>query len=625
MISIENLNKSYGDDILFENVGFKINPREKVGLVGRNGHGKTTLFDMIIGLQSPDSGSISIPKHYRIGYVTQKLEFTADTVLEEGILGLGPDCEGEHWRVEKVLAGLGFSNDDMHQSPFAFSGGYQVRLNLARTLVSRPDCLMLDEPTNYLDITSIRWIKGFLKSWPGELLVITHDRGFMDDVVTHVLGIIRKNVRKIKGDTQKFYTRIVQDDEIYEKTRKNDDRRRKEIEKFVSRFRAKARLANLVQSRMKTLEKMTPSEKLAHYKTLAFQFREAPFTGKYMLGAESVTFSYDKNDAASLVSDFSINIAARERVCIVGRNGAGKTTLLKLLAGELSPDSGKITYHPNLVTGFFEQTNIASLVDERTIEEEILYSNPDMGRQGARNICGAMMFEGDSAIKRIGVLSGGEKCRVMLGKLLGVPVNFLLLDEPTNHLDMESCDALLSAVEAFDGGVAMVTHNEMFLHAIAERLIVFSEKGIELFDGTYQAFLDAGGWGDDDNQAEKPLEDNAGTQAACLITMKEYKRIRSDIITEKNKVLKPFNDGIEKLENMIMEQEEELSFLNERIQEATINGVTREILEISQAIHKCQGKIDSAFVEMEALGMQQSEIQAGFDARLAELENKRPF
>ena len=628
MISVENLSKSYGDWVLFENIGFKINPREKVGLVGRNGHGKTTLFDLISGAQSPDSGAIGIPKNYRLGYVSQKLEFETGTVLEEGMRGLGPDSEGESWQVEKILAGLGFSKDDLHRSPLDFSGGYQVRLNLAKTLVSRPDCLMLDEPTNYLDITSIRWIKRFLNAWPGELLLITHDRGFMDDVVTHVLGIVRKNTRKIMGDTQKFYSRIAQDEEIHEKTRKNQERRKKEIEKFVSRFRAKARLANLVQSRMKTLQKMTPREKLQHYKTLEFRFNEAPFTGKYMQHAENLTFSYEKNCEAPLISDFSINIASGARVCIVGRNGAGKTTLLKMLAGDLQPDTGRIVYHPNLVTGFFEQTNIASLVDDRTVEEEILFANPSMSRQAARNICGAMLFEGDAALKKIGVLSGGEKCRVMLGKLLGAPANFLLLDEPTNHFDMESSDALLAAIDTFAGGVVMVTHNEMFLHALAERLIVFSENGIEVFDGTYQAFLDAGGWGDDDaldRPGTRPAAVDADADESGQLAMKDYKRLRSEVITEKNRATKPLKSEIERLERLIMDQEARLQELNETMQGASNNGDSRDIGDLSRRIGECQASIDKAFEQMEAASETHDALEGQFDARLARLEEQRPF
>jgi ATP-binding cassette, subfamily F, member 3 len=324
-----------------------------------------------------------------------------------------------------------------------------VRLNLARVLLAEPDLLLLDEPTNYLDITSIRWMRKFLVDWPRELFMITHDRGFMDDVVTHIIGIHRQKIRKIQGNTAKYYLQIAQEEEIHEKTRINQDRRTKETEEFITRFRAKARLAGLVQSRIKALDKQSRNKKLEKFKDLEFSFRFQPMAGKLAGSVEHLAFSYDSDKP--LIDDFNLTIGARDRICIVGRNGAGKTTLLKLIAGILPPSEGDISWHPGVVKGYFEQTNIGSLVDERTIEEEIGCSCADVDRQTARNICGAMLFEGDAALKKIGVLSGGEKSRVMLGKVLCTPINLLLLDEPTNHLDMESCDALLSAIDQFEG------------------------------------------------------------------------------------------------------------------------------------------------------------------------------
>jgi ATP-binding cassette subfamily F protein 3 len=492
MIRVENLTKSFGELILFDGLGFSVNQKQRVGLVGQNGHGKTTLFRMIAGEERPDSGSIIIPKNYRIDYVRQNLKFTADTALNEGIRALPEQEKDHHWKVEKILAGLGFSRQDFDRHPDDLSGGLQVRLNLVKALVAEPDLLLLDEPTNFLDITSIRWVEQFLSSWPHELMLITHDRSFMDKVVTHTMGIHRRNLRKIAGNTTKYYSQIAQDEEVYEKTRINDERRRKEIQQFITRFRAKARLANLVQSRVKTLKKMEKKDKLEELKLLDFSFRSSPFPGKSILTCSHLTFAY--NEQKSLIKDFNVTIGTGERVCVVGKNGKGKTTLLKLLAGRLPPLSGQTIYHPSAITGFFEQTNVNSLVDTRTVEEEILYSHPDIDRQRARNICGAMMFSGDDALKKISVLSGGEKSRVMLGKLLATPVNLLLLDEPTNHLDMESCDALLAAIDFFEGTVIMVTHNEMFLHTLADKLIVFQNDEIDVFDGRYQQFLEKGGW-----------------------------------------------------------------------------------------------------------------------------------
>jgi len=406
MISIENLSKSFGSQLLFDDVSFKINSKERVGLVGRNGHGKTTLLRLVLNEEQPDDGKITTPKHYRIGYVQQHLQFTEDTILKEGMRGLN-EAEKEHyWKVEKILAGLGFSDDDMQRHPDEFSGGYQVRLNLVKVLVSDPDLLLLDEPTNYLDITSIRWIERFLATWPRELMLITHDRSFMDKIVTHTVGIHRRKMRKIAGDTEKFYTQIAQDEEIYEKTRVNEDRKRKDMELFITRFRAKARLANMVQSRVKTLAKLETKNKLENMKTLGFEFRSCGFNTKNMLQVTDASFGYEPEKM--LINNMTLTIGAQDRICIMGKNGKGKTTLLKLLAGMIEPLNGEIKYHPGVNKGVFEQTNISTLNKIRTVEEEILYSHSDVDRQAARNICGAMMFEGDAALKKISVLSGGK-------------------------------------------------------------------------------------------------------------------------------------------------------------------------------------------------------------------------
>ena len=619
MIRVENLTKSFGEQILFEGLGFSVNQKERVGLVGQNGHGKTTLFRLIAGEERPDSGLIIIPKNYRIVYVQQHLEFAADTALSEGMRAL-PEPEKDHyWKVEKILSGLGFSRQDFERHPAEFSGGLQVRLNLVKALVAEPDLLLLDEPTNFLDITSIRWVEQFLSNWPHELMLITHDRTFMDKVVTHIMGIHRRNLRKISGTTDKYYDQIAQDEEVFEKTRINDERRRKEIQQFITRFRAKARLANLVQSRIKTLKKMEKKNKLEELKLLDFSFRSSPFPGKQILTCRQLAFGY--NEQNPLIKNFNVGIGAGERVCVVGKNGKGKTTLLKLLAGKLSPRSGQIVYHPATVSGIFEQTNINSLVDSRTVEEEILYSHADIDRQQARNICGAMMFSGDEALKKISVLSGGEKSRVMLGKLLATPVNLLLLDEPTNHLDMESCDALLAAIDLFEGTVIMVTHNEMFLHALAEKLIVFQNDEIDIFNGRYQEFLEKGGWQDEKLPASQNRTSAHLESANARQPKKEMRRKRSEIINRRAKTLRPIEKHITRLENDIESGEAELENLNQLMQQASQNQDGNRISELARSIHGCQSKIDKLFDELEKVTDGFEAQNAVFDRELKELES----
>ncbi|MBF0468171.1 MAG: ATP-binding cassette domain-containing protein [Desulfamplus sp.] len=666
MINIDSISKSYGSQVLLSSTSIQINSGEKIGLVGRNGHGKTTLLRMVTGEEEPDSGQIQIPGDYRIGYLTQHIEFSKKSVLEECMLGLTEHEQDHYWKAEKILVGLGFSDEDMGKPPSDFSGGYQVRLTLAKVLVSEPDLLILDEPTNYLDIVSIRWISSFLRAWPREIMLVTHDRSFMDSIVTHIAGIHRSVIRKIAGTTQKYYEQIAQDEEIYEKTRVNEEKRRKEMELFITRFRAKARLAGLVQSRVKALARMEKKEGLEKIESLEFSFRDKNFAGKKIMECEDITFSYDSIKGTPLIENlsiqgtplienlsiqrkplienFSITVSPDDRIAIIGKNGKGKTTLLKILSGRLSPDSGKVSCNPGFAMGYFEQTNISSLNKNATIEEEILYSHPDLDRQQARNICGAMMFEGDNALKQISVLSGGEKSRVMLAKLLAQPLNLLMLDEPTNHLDMESCDSLVMALDNFRGAVLLVTHNEMFLHSLANRLIVFKNDAVHLFEGTYQEFLEKEGWDDDQagrgkasvlsapadiTSLSSPVPTSSSMPGSSLRTVsgsrtvsrKELRKLRSEIIQERSKAVGHLEKAVEKNEKLIEKCEERIAELNASMQKAAEKMDGKEIASIGKELTLRQTEIDLLFDALEKNMDELESKKAVFDSRLLELQD----
>ncbi|MBI5100425.1 MAG: ABC-F family ATP-binding cassette domain-containing protein [Nitrospirae bacterium] len=598
MIQVNKLSKAYGRQTIFDEVDFTINPGERVGLVGRNGHGKTTLFRMILGEAQPDSGTITIPNGYRIGHLSQHLSFSEDTVLKEGCLNLPHSDDGtdESYKVAAILHGLGFSTEDFDRHPSSLSGGFQIRLNLAKVLVSEPNLLLLDEPTNYLDIVSIRWLIKFLRAWRNEMIIITHDREFMDSVTTHTLGIHRQKMRKIEGSTEKLYAQILLDEEVYEKTRINDERKRKDIEQFINRFRAQANKAKAVQSRIKALERHERFEKLTDEKTLDFAFRNAPFTGKQLMTAEDLTFSFGP-DLPPIISGFNLAVGKNDRIAIIGKNGKGKTTLLNLLAGELSPVSGTINNHPQLQLAFFGQTNINRLDLSKTVEAEIMDVHPDHNRGAARKICGAMMFEGDLAEKKISVLSGGERSRVLLGKLLVSPANMLLLDEPTNHLDMESIDSLIEAIEVFKGAVVIVTHSELVLHAIATRLVIFDGGSIRVFEGTYEDFLKRVGWSDEgaiEKEADRPEKERVKG-----INKKELRRMRAEIITNRSKTLNPLQKRIEEIEKTISKIEKQVELDTHTLLDISLKGDGEAAGRLSKAINVARKQVDTLFAELE--------------------------
>ncbi|MEW5743939.1 MAG: ATP-binding cassette domain-containing protein [Nitrospirota bacterium] len=629
MIQVSALRKAYGRQVIFDDVGFTINAGERVGLVGRNGHGKTTLFRLILGEESPDAGTIGIPSGYSIGHLSQHLHFTRDTVLQEGCLGLGPSEDGrdESYKVKSILLGLGFTPGDFDRPPAELSGGYQIRLNLGKLLVSEPNLLLLDEPTNYLDIVSIRWLVRFLRNWKNELILITHDRDLMDRVTTHTMGIHRCKIRKVAGPTQKLYDQLLMEEEVYEKTRINDEKRRAEVEQFITRFRAKATKARAVQSKIKALEKMDRREKLADMKNLDFSFNAAPFTGKWLLEARDISFSFAPG-GAPLIEGLDIAIGKNDRIAVIGKNGKGKTTLLNLLAGELIPQQGALIPHQQLKLAYFGQTNIQRLKPEQTVEEEILDVMPEHNRRAARTICGIMMFEGDNALKKVAVLSGGERSRVLLGKLLVSPANLLLLDEPTNHLDMDSIDSLIEAIDAFDGAVVIVTHSEMILHALATRLIVFDDGAVQVFEGAYQDFLDRVGWKSE--EAEKRSEpqksdeksDGKNNGASKSVLRKDMRRLKAELVAERSRTLGALQKRISEIEDTIVELEGRIEHDTAALLDASVNGNGEAIRLLSKSLHEARASIDALFEE---LARKTGELEARskeFEERLTALQQE---
>lgn len=610
MIQLTNISKNFAKQELFRNLNLKLNAGNRLGLVGRNGSGKSTLFKLILGEEIADSGDVIIPKNYKIGALKQHLEFSEPTLREEAALALEDEMKYDTYRVEKILFGLGFVEQDLDKDPLSFSGGFQIRINLAKLLVTQPNLLLLDEPTNYLDILSLRWLKQFLRSFEGEVILITHDRDFMDGVTTHTAGIIRKNVKLIAGDTHKFYLQLQANDELHTKQKIAQDKKVKELEEFIAKNKARASTASLAQSKVKQLEKMELLDDLSFDNTLSFDFNYKDTPAKVMLDVKKLSFGYTPENI--LFKNISFTLEKGECLGIIGKNGKGKSTLLNTIAGELKQTSGDISSHPSIEFAHFGQTNISRLHPENSVLEEIHSANTKLSTQTIRSIAGGMMFGGDLSDKKVSLLSGGEKSRVMLGQILARDVNLLFLDEPTNHLDMDSIEALIKAIKRFDGGVVIVTHSEELLRRVCDRLIIFAKDCAEYFDGGYDLFLEKIGW-------EEEEEESTDTKTSPKNNSKENKKLKAELVRQRNKITSPLRKSVEKLESCIMEIEETLEENHKELIEVSNSGDSARLMELSKIVSKQENDVEEKFEALEVVQTQLDEVNEEYDEKINQL------
>jgi ATPase subunit of ABC transporter with duplicated ATPase domains len=533
MISLTRISKQYGRQILFVDASFQLNPGETVGLVGPNGSGKTTLFRLITGEEVPDEGEISIPKKLTVGYFRQDVEESSGrSVLDEAILGSGragdlhhelerlhqamsdPEQadrmdallarfgevqeEYEHLggyaleaQAREVLHGLGFDDERIDGDIGALSGGWKMRVAMARVLLGRPDVLLMDEPTNHLDIESIVWLERFLKSRSGALLMTSHDREFMNRVVGKIAEIDDGEITMYSGNYD-FYER---EREIREANREAAYARQQAMlakeQRFIDRFAAHAAKAAQVQSRVKALEKIEKIELPKRRRIVHFDFRTPPRSGEQVVVLEDVAKAYGRR----IVHDgLNVTIRRGERWCVMGKNGAGKSTLLKMVAGQLTPDRGHVRLGASVKMGYFAQVSLDLLDPDLTVEEQLRQDFPTESIGALRNLAGAFQFSGEDVDKKIRALSGGEKTRLVLARMLLVPPNFLVLDEPTNHLDLATKEMLLESLKGFDGTMLFVSHDRAFLRGLSNRVLELGgESGTEaephLYPGSYPEYV----------------------------------------------------------------------------------------------------------------------------------------
>lgn len=592
MIHISHLTKTAGGKPLLNDVSVTIGTKERIGLIGRNGSGKSTFLKVLLGTESFDDGSIDKSESHRIAALEQHLAFSKTTIVEQVSLGLPANAKHEDWKAKSILMGLGFTEPDFSRPPEDFSSGMQVRLRLAELLVSEAQTLLLDEPTNYLDIISLRWLEQFLQTWTGGFILVTHDQRFMERVVTHTIGIHRGHMRKLRGGPQKLLDQIVKEEEIHESTRINTEKKQEKTKEFISKFRAGARSAGLVQSRIKALAKQKKPEKLEKLPVISFDFQGLPFKANTLLEATNCSFGYE--EAHPLFSHFSLKVRAKERIAIIGRNGKGKSTLLRVLIQDLRTQSGNIKQHVDLQIGYFAAGNTANLQTHHSILEELMQL-PGVTEKQVRTVCGALLFTGDVVKKPIEYLSGGERSRVCFAKVLLSPMHLLVLDEPTNHLDLESCQALTNALKLFEGTVLFVTHDERMLSNVANRLVVFDENQVLVYEKTYDEFLQEVGWSED-------------VQLQSAATKESNQKQQYEQLKQQRKLLRQVQNNQKKSLQQIESLEAQQLVLSQKLQQSYVDGNRQHMESLGKDSHAIAQKIGTIYEELEQLMAQETDV-----------------
>ncbi|MCK9451766.1 MAG: ATP-binding cassette domain-containing protein [Bacteroidales bacterium] len=590
MISVQNLSMHFTGEDLFTDINFMIREKDRIGLVGKNGAGKTTLLRLICGFEQPHKGEVIVPEDLSIGYLPQEKELLSNqTVLNEALTAfeefhrmeaalkkleleiqqrtdfesdsyhklieklsfynerialLGANAiEGE---AERILIGLGFVHEDMGRKMTEFSNGWQMRVELAKILLSKPNLLLLDEPTNHLDIEAIQWLENFLQSYYGSVLMVSHDRTFLDNITIRTVEISNGRIYDYKGSYSQYVEARESRIDMQQSAYNNQQKEVKEIERFIERFRYKATKSKQVQSRVKLLEKMEEvvvddMDKAA----IHFKFPPAPHSGKITLETNKLSKSYGD---LKVLSKLNLLITRGERIAFVGKNGEGKSTLSKILAGVLDYE-GELKYGHQVKVGYYAQNQHEMLDQEKTVFETLDEVAVGEIRTKIKSLLGAFLFGGDAIDKKVKVLSGGEKARLSLAKMLLFPVNLLILDEPTNHLDMMSKDILKTALLQYDGTMLIVSHDRDFLQGLSNKVFEFKKPNIKVYDGDIFDFLEKR------NLAHlKELELKQATEkitAAPASVNKQNYALRRQIDKQIRKVDKEISD----LEQAISKQE----------------------------------------------------------------------
>lgn len=658
-LQISELAKSFSVRTLFNDVTFTVNPNERVALVGSNGSGKTTLMKMILGREQADSGAITMPKGSRIGYlpqqifigdnpdwgkeqetmtlfdlvtqafdglrqIKQRLEDIEDQMADGHVSANIQDeydrmlLEYEHaggytWqaRTVRLLSGFGFPEERFHDLLNTFSGGWQMRAYFVRLLLTNPDYLLLDEPTNYLDIASISFLEDYLGNYEGGILVVSHDRYFLDSLATTVVALVPEGARVFRGN----YSGFLEAREVWAEeavaAQERQSKERKRVEHFIDRFRYKASKASQVQSRIKKLEKLEEIGQIGSVPRLSFSFPECEESGDLVVKVEDVSRAYGDNQ---VLKDVSFVINKGDRLAIVGENGAGKTTLMRIVAGEDRAYDGQLELGYRVHFGYFAQDEEISFDGDETVWDRMLKEAPLDEVPNLRNLLGAFLFSGDEVKKRVNVLSGGEKSRLGLARMMMRPCNLLLLDEPTNHLDLNSREALLNALEDFPGTIIIVSHDRFFLDRLATRVVSIEKGGVRVYDGNYSHYL----WAKQ-QASDSEVEQVQGTQPASVPvpSKKQAAREAFKLQRQLSNRLQRISRDIDSCENSIEDIESSIDEAEQILASPPPGSEPDYLAEVSTSHAGFNNKLAQAMESWENLHTEFNEIESEL-ARLKE-------
>jgi ATP-binding cassette subfamily F protein 3 len=647
----------FGPRCIVDELDLRIADGDRIGLIGPNGSGKSTLLKLLAREQSPDSGKITLRNGARLGYLPQDLSISGGKPLIDFVLGSVPGraqldaqlaaAEAElhamdtsapenadalvdlgerlgelHERVAhfdehfsehealRILSGLGFKDEDKQRDIGEFSGGWKMRAVLSALLFQRPDLLLLDEPTNHLDMPSVTWFANFMSRYRRAFILISHDREFLNEQIARVVSFEPEGVRQYAGDFERYLKQRAEEAEILQNRAKNLGREREETQRFIDRFRAQANKAKAVQSRVKKLEKMDAPETYERAQVMRIKFPPSDRCSNDVLVGNGIRKAYG---ARRVLDDVEVRITRGQRIAIIGPNGAGKTTLLKILAGELSPDAGDVALGHHVRLGYFAQHHADTLSPDSTPFQEVSEADVEAGVTRVRTVLGAFLFSGDDVEKKVRVLSGGERARVALARMLLKPGNFLLMDEPTNHLDLASAESLAESLSEYDGTLLFVSHNRSFVKRLATQIWNLENGQLEVYPGTLDEYMyalrarqEAAEKGDK-NEAARKDDASASKESTERVSRgedKERKRREAELRTQRNKVLKPLKDRLAQLEAKIEKMEASQKAATEQLSDPAVYADAQRRSGLLSDFESAKRELDKLTAQWEALTLE---------------------